>query len=91
MFSPGCGATADFLHCFWACPLVHNIWSKVSTCIYLALDLLNILHPKELGNCLLGIFGDLPISKYAKPLLCILYFYARKIIFYHGRAFASFN
>ncbi|PIO38014.1 hypothetical protein AB205_0096360, partial [Aquarana catesbeiana] len=68
----GCGGEADFMHCFWTCPLVQDFWVEVGSFISSALGLPNIIHPK---NGLLGIFGDLQISSQAKRLLRILYFY----------------
>lgn len=73
----GCGQTADFLHCFWSCPVVQDFWAEVSSFISSAMGLPNIVHPK---NWLLGIFGDLHILSHAKRLLCILYFYVKKSI-----------
>lgn len=72
----GCGQSADFLHCFWSCPIVQDFWVEMGS-ISSAMGLPNILHPK---NCLLGIFGDLPISSHAKRLLRILYIYTKKSI-----------
>lgn len=71
----GCGQTADFLHSFWTCPLVHDFWVGIGSVKSSALGLPNIVHPK---NCLLGIFGDLTVKLWAKRLLCILYFYEKK-------------
>lgn len=73
----GCGGDADFLHCFWTCPVVQDFWREVGSFISSALGLPNIIHPK---NGLLGVFGDLQISSQAKRLLRILYFYVRKAI-----------
>lgn len=62
----GCGATAYFLHCFWTCLLVHTFWIEIDTFISSTLGLSKILHPK---NCLVGVLGDIFISKYATCLL----------------------
>lgn len=48
-----CGHTADFLHCFWTCPIVQNYWVNIGAFLSSALGLPNILNPK---NCL--FFGD---------------------------------
>lgn len=58
----GCGQQADFLDCFCSCPVVHDFWVDVGSFISSAVGLPNIIHP---NNCLLGIFGELPIPSHA--------------------------
>lgn len=71
----GCDQTADFLHCFWTCPVIQGFWIDIGSSS--ALGLPNFMNPK---HCLLGIFCDLPIPSHAKKLLRILYFYVKKSI-----------